>query len=156
MLYNNHYNNYTAIINGSRIDQKVKRVVATRDGLNLDFVDILQFDVNKAFPSLGKSVNTSTLPSELAELLIAEQKIKLGMDSIQIVKNEPVIIADRKGFLVQLRFKNKSGLQIEQLTYGFVTTGKFYTFKFRAPSLHFFGASLPDFENLIESVRLNT
>ncbi|MGD8940072.1 MAG: hypothetical protein PVJ72_11875 [Gammaproteobacteria bacterium] len=155
MLYNNHDNNYTAIINGRRIDQKVQRVVITRNGLNLDFIDILEFDGNNAFPSLEKSADTTALPSELAELLIAEQKTKLGMDSIQIVKNEPVMIAGRKGFLVRLRFKNKSGLQIEQLIYGFVMKDKFYTFKFRAPSLHYFGAGLPDFENLIASVTLN-
>ncbi len=156
VLYNNHYNSYTALINGSRVDQEVKRVVATRNGLNLDIIDILQFNANNAFPSVGKAVNNSTLPSELAELLIAEQKITLGIDYAQVVKSEPVMIVGRKGFVVQFRMKNKSGLQIDQLVYGFVSSEYFYTFKFRAASLHYFQESLPDFENLIESLRLST
>jgi hypothetical protein len=156
VFYNNHYNNYTAIKNGSSIDLNIKRVVVTRNGLTLDFIDILQFNLANAFPSLGKSAHKSMLPSELAELFIAEQKIMLGIDYVQIVKNEPVAIADQQGFLVQLRFKNKNGLQIEQLVYGFATMNSYYTFKFTAPSLHYFDTNLPEFEALIASVKLTT
>ena len=156
VLYNNHYNNYKALVNGSRVDQEIKRVVVTRNGLNLDFIDILQFDVGNAFPSLGKAVDSETLPSEMAELLIAEHKITLGIDNLQLVKNEPVVIAGQKGVLVRFRFKNRSGLQLEQLVFCFATKDYFYLFKFRAPSLHYYEASVPDFFGLVDSVILKS
>ena len=157
VFYNNHFNEYTAVVNGHRVDKKVKRVVVTRDGLNLDVIDIIEFDSDNAFPSLErKSVQKSTLPSELAELFIAEQKTTLGINNLQVVKSEPVIVAGQKGFSVRLRFKSKSGLQMEQVACGILTANKFYTFKFTAPSLYYFETNLPEFETLVKSVTVNS
>ena len=156
VLYNNHFNEYTAVVNGKPVDNKVKRVIVSRDGLNLNIIDIIEFKREKAFPSINKAVHDSTLPSEMAELFIAEQEATLGIDNLQILTNEPATVAGQKGFTVHFRYKTQTGLQKEQVVYGFSTPNKFYIFKFFAPSLHYFETNSPEFEALIKSIKLNS
>ncbi len=153
MLYNDHDNNYTSINNGNRKDNLVRRVVLSRNGLNLDYIDIIEFNAESAFPSIERPAHQDLLPSELAELFIAEQKTTLGIDHVEVLDSQPVVIAGRDGFMVQLQFKNRAGLELQQRTYGFTTADRYYAFYYRAPSLHYFANSLPEFERLIASVR---
>ena len=154
VLYNDHDNSYTSINNGNRTDNSVRRVVLSRNGLNLDYIDIIEFSAVSAFPSIERPARKDLLPSELAELFIAEQKITLGIDQVEVMHSQPVVIEGRDGFMVQLQFKNRAGLELQQKTYGFATTGHYYAFNFRAPSLHYFDNSVSEFERLIASVRL--
>jgi len=156
VFFNDHNNTYAVRDHGKNIKTKVERILMTKNGFSLDVVDIIKFELNKAFPNINKKADETLLISELAELWIAEQKVALRIEVIEILKNQPINFEKQQGFLVHYRYNDAMGKTIENLSYGFVTKEYFYTFTYQAPSLHFFDASLSDFKGLISSISLKS
>ncbi len=139
---------------GDITSTKVNRAFLSRDGLNLEEIDIIRSELKDAFPSLNKQADLSLLPSELAELFIAETKTASGLENIQVIENLPMRIANHDGFMVHMRYKISKGLPIEILAYGFTNKYGFYVFTFKAPGLHFFPTFLPEFKQIVNSARI--
>lgn len=156
VIYHEHYNAYGNMSTTPFIDKNLKRIMMSKNGFSLDLIDIIRFDLKNAFPTIHQSIDNKVLPSELAELYIAEQKMLTGINIFTITRSEPSKIAGRTGFLVQYHFRNTSGLYIEQMTYGFVKENHFYLFTLRAPSLHYFDASIYDFVQMLKSISIRS
>jgi hypothetical protein len=131
-------------------------LVLSKDGILLQYISILHRDHEKAFEELEKDSSTSMLPSELAELTIAEFKAAQdeGLPSLEILKNSPVEIAGHTGFGIHLRYKTEAGLRMDMLLSGFVDDSGFYLLKYSAPTLHYFERDRLTYESLTESLQL--
>ena len=131
-------------------------LLLSKDGLDLQRILIQYHPHEKAFETLDKPSAATMLPSELAELTIANIKAgqEGGLPSMTILGNEPMEIAGHSGFSVHLRFKTDAGLRIELLMRGFVDEQGFYLLMYRAPTLHYFARDRQVFESVSESFRI--
>jgi len=131
----------------------VDRITLTRDGFGLEDIDFIRFNAKDAFPHLQKPYTGNMLPSEAADLLVADLK-QAGLESLTVNSNAPAVIAGRRGFKLDISYKNARGLVAERLMYGFGDKSGFYVLSYEAPSLHFFPAYKDAFLGVLNSFRL--
>ncbi len=132
------------------------RLVLSRDGPDLQRIIIAFRPHENAFENLQKESSPLMLPSELAELTIAELRRSQdeGLPSLEILSNEPVDIAGHLGFGLHLVYRTESGLRIEMLLRGFVDDQGLYLAVYRAPMLHYFDRDRYVFDALTASLRV--
>ena len=131
-------------------------LVLSKDGILLQYISILYRPHEKAFKNTEKDTSATMLPSELAELTIAEIKAgqEEGVPSLRILRNEPVEIAGRTGFGLHLQYKTTDGLRMEMLLRGIVDEDGFYLVKYTAPTLHYFDRDRQVYEAVVKSIQL--
>lgn len=131
-------------------------LILSKDGILLQYISIQYRPHEMAFEKIEKNSSSSMLPSELAELTIAEFKATQdeGLPSLEILQNTPVELAGYTGFGIQLRYKTDAGLRIEMLLRGVVDESGFYLLKYSAPTLHYFERNLHTYDALTESLKL--
>ena len=129
-------------------------IVISHDGLKIQAIRVEQTDHDKAFPTLKKKSGQSVLPSELAELQVAELKALPGLANIEVVENVPFTVAGLPGYKLHMAFKNVKGLRFELLWIGVATAKKYYSLTYQAPSIYYFPKHKPDYEKVVESFRL--
>lgn len=131
-------------------------LILSKDGILLQFISI-QFRRHKqTFEKIKKDSSSTMLPSELAELTIAELKAAQdgGLPSLQILRNAPVELAGRTGFDIHLRYKTDAGLRMDMMLRGVVDEDGFYLLKYSAPTLHYFERDRPTYDALTGSLQL--
>lgn len=131
----------------------VDRITLTRDGFGLEDIDFIRFNAKDAFPHLQKPYTSNMLPSEAADLLVADLK-QAGLESLTVNSNAPATIAGKRGFKLDISYKNARGLVTERLMYGFGDKSGFYLLSYEAPSLHYFPAFKDTFQGVLNSFRL--
>jgi hypothetical protein len=130
-------------------------LLLSRDGYLLEYVEIAHRPHAKAFPKLKKSASEPMLPSELAELQIAELKASGELlANLTVIENEPVRLSGREGFRVRAQYKNKRGLPFDLVVWGVADKSGYSTIRYNAPSLYYFDHYLPDVERMVASFRL--
>lgn len=129
------------------------RHLVSRDGTNLQWIEVVRTLPDNAFPTLKRGVPSGALPSELAELQLANMRAIPGMDNLNVVQNEPFGIAGTTGYVLLTRFKNSRGLQYERVVIGFAESGGYYTLSYQAPTLHYFPRDRAVFDGVVRSLR---
>ena len=131
------------------------QIILTHEGLPLQQIMVRSRPNKKAFPKLKKPADDKLLPSELAEMQVAETKRTGQVESnLEVLENEPATIAGRLGFKVRLRFVTPRGLPMEQLLYGFCDDKHYYLLGLQAPGLYYFDAHRGEFERMVASFKL--
>jgi len=134
-----------------------KNLMASRDGFPLQMIAVVKRPVKLAFPKTKKAAGENMLPSELAELEIAELKARDEQTQALIVlENEPAIIAGREGFRLKVSYRTERGLEIHEVVYGMTDKGSMYRLDYRAPKLYYFDRYSGEFENAVKSFTLGT
>jgi hypothetical protein len=134
--------------------QEPDGIAITRDGFDLNRIAVRRRALDKAFPTLKKAASDSMLPSDLAELQIAELKSQAKDMPITVKDNSPAQIGGQPGFRIHLQYKNDRGLPFDLVIYGLVTAKGYFTLGFNAPAVYYSGRFLGDFEKLVASFRL--
>jgi hypothetical protein len=133
-----------------------KQLLASRDGILLDYILIGVSPLKEAFPKTKKGAGDNMLPAELAELEIAEIKNQDEFTAaLTVVENEPVEIAGQEGFRIRLRYKNNRGLELQRVVCGFADKSAYHRMEFGAPTLHYFDTYYPDFQKVVASFQLS-
>ncbi len=130
-------------------------LLLSKDGIDLQRIIIEYHAHDKAFEKLKKTSSATMLPSELAELTIADLRAsqKDGLPSLKVIGNSPVEIAGHTGFLLHLGYKTDEGLRIEMLMEGFTDADGYYLLSYRAPTLYYFARDRAVFESVCASFR---
>jgi hypothetical protein len=137
--------------------QQSDTVSISRDGFGLQSISIYCARHDKAFPKLKKTVSAKMLPSDMAEIQLAEMKANHpNSNSMQVVESTATTIADMKGYRLHVRYLNDKGLRFEQVTYGLVGAQYYYTLSYVAPTLHYFPRDKQVFEQLVKSFHIKT
>ncbi|HEX6829516.1 MAG TPA: hypothetical protein VF104_11130 [Burkholderiales bacterium] len=137
-----------------RMMDETQEVILTREGVMLEQIAVKSVPHKKAFPRLKKPADEKLLPSELAELQIAETKRSSQVESnLDVIQNEPAQIGGRTGFRVRLRFLTPKGIPFEQLLYGVCDQKNYYLLGLQAPGFYYFDAHRADFERMVTSFR---
>jgi hypothetical protein len=133
-----------------------RQLLASRDGILLDYILISKTSLKEAFPKTKKAASDSMLPAELAEFEIAEIKSQDQFTAaLTVVENEPAEIAGQEGFRIRMRYKNSRGLEIQRVVYGLADKSAYYQIAFEAPSLYYFDAYYPAFQKTVASFQLS-
>ncbi len=132
-----------------------KTLLVSRDGFLLQTIGVTHRPADQAFPKTKKAASENMLPSELAELQIAEMKTETEqMAALTVIENEPATIDGRDGFRVRVRYHTRRGLEIHRVTYGVPDKSGYYRIEYVAPKLHYFDATFADFEKVVSSMRI--
>jgi hypothetical protein len=123
----------------------------TLDGTDIHSITFALQSLDQAFPILEREATPDLLPSELAELTVAELKAG-GFDNLEVVSEGPAIVAGQESFRLHLRHRQPTGLRVDHLIYGFATDSGAYRLVFSAPTLYFFERDRPVFEELVRGV----
>jgi hypothetical protein len=138
-----------------QVTQK-KDLLASRDGILLDYILISASPLKDAFPKTKKAAGDNMLPAELAELEVAETKNQDQFTAaLTVVENEPVEVAGQEGFRVRMRFKNNRGLELQRVVYGFADKSAYHRMEFGAPTLYYFDRYYPEFQKVVASFQLS-
>lgn len=130
------------------------RILITRDGLNLQTIEVMRLAHDKAFPKIKKQWDAKMLPFELAELIVAEFKTAAEQRTVNVALNEPAQIGGSiPGVHLRLNFKNDKGLQYQRDAYAFADAKGVYLLAFQAPTLHYFPRDQKVFESVVQSFR---
>ena len=133
----------------------VDRVWITRDGGNLEFIDAVRFNYEDAFPYIKKEYKAGMLPSEAAELYIANLK-NAGLDNMTVVQNTPKRIAGRNGFELHIQYKNGKGLQFERIADAFGDKTGFYVVTYQAPNLYYYPLYRDTYYRVVASLKIKS
>lgn len=137
-----------------RFMQQADGIAVTRDGFALNRIAIVRRDLDKAFPRLKKGAKADLLPSELAELQLAEIKTSANETVITILDNAPALMDGQPGYRLHLQHRNERGLVFDRVLYGLATGKGYFTLTFSAPALHYSARDLAAFEQVVASFRL--
>lgn len=140
-----------------RVMYETKEVILTRDGVMLQQIALKSVPLAKAFPRLKKPAGEKLLPSELAELQVAETKRGSQVESnLEVLENDPWQAGGRTGFRVRLRFVTPKGIPFEQLLYGVCDDRNYYLLGLQAAGFYYFDAHRGDFERMVATFRFSS
>jgi hypothetical protein len=129
------------------------RLVFTRDGPGVQLLVFEAVPASLAFPTLERAADSSLLPSELAELELAELKRRAGPARLEVLTVGPADVAGREGFRLHIRFADARGLRTDDLVYGAVSGDRYLRATYHAPTLHYFERDRADVERAVASFR---
>jgi hypothetical protein len=132
--------------------QDAGHVLVSRDGMNLQMIEVVYAKSEDAFPKLKRGAPAGALASELAELQLAEMRASPGTENLEVLQNEPANVADYNGFMLHVRFKNTRGLRYERIVFGFSGVDGYYTVTYQAPTLYYFSRDRSQFDALVHSL----
>ncbi|NTV94850.1 MAG: hypothetical protein HGA75_05470 [Thiobacillus sp.] len=131
------------------------RVIAlTRDGLQIQTLRIEYRKHDKAFPGVKKPSNADMLPTEAAELLLADLKADKGLANIKLIENVPCRLAGKPGFRLHGEYRDERGAQFDLVAIGRVTQVGLAVVFYRALSTHYYPRDLKLFEQVADSLTL--
>ena len=126
------------------------QLIVSRDGYLVQMILVGARSNLDAFPAIKKGAAAGMLPSEVAELHIANMKAA-GGEQLEVLENDPAPIADVSGYRLVLRHFDDRGLELRRVVYGAVDEKYFYRLIYEAPTLYFFDRDLTQFETLVKS-----
>jgi len=130
-------------------------LLVSKDGFALQTIGVIHRKADAAFPKTKKSASESMLPSELAELQIAEMKTETEqMAALKVLENEPALVGGKEAFRVRTSYLTQRGLEIHRVTYGVADKSGYYRIEFVSPKLFYFDRTFPDFEKSLASFRI--
>jgi hypothetical protein len=129
------------------------RYVVSRDGTNLQVIEIVRTKPEEAFPNLKRGVPAGAQPSELADLQVANMRASQGWGDLKVAKNEPMTIAGNTGYSLLAEFKNARGLRYQRIVVGFADSDGYYTLSYQGTTLYYFGRDRDAFEAVLRSLR---
>ena len=132
-----------------------RNLIASRDGFVLETIAVEHRPLKKAFPQTEKAASDGMLPSELAELEIAEIKARDELTAaLRVIENEPALLSGRDGFRLKVAYNTVRGLEINEVVYGVIDSAAMYRVVYRAPRLYYFDRYYPEFVRTVESFTL--
>ncbi|MDP2029037.1 MAG: hypothetical protein Q8K12_05320 [Thiobacillus sp.] len=126
----------------------------TRDGPALNAIAISRQPHDVKLPRTKRTTSADMLPHEFAELALAEWKSYESTANLEVVSNTPASLGGQPAVRLHIRYKNERGLPIERVMIGMVDAKGRLTLQYEAPGIVYFQRSLPDFETMAASVRL--
>jgi hypothetical protein len=130
-------------------------LIVSRDGYLLETLAVVRRPLKQAFERTKKDAAETMLPSELAELEIAEIKARDELtEALTVLENEPALLGGKEGFRVKVSYRNLRGLEFHEEVYGVVDKSRLYLLVYRAPRLYYFPKYHADFQRTVESFRI--
>jgi len=131
-----------------------KYLLVTRDGILLQNILIKRIRIDKPLKHTKKRLNKKMLPQEAAEVIIDDIASTPTVLNFKLIENVPARISGISGFKLVYTYKNRDGLRLKSILYGFIAGEWFYSISYTAPSRYYFDKDLETFKKVFESFRL--
>lgn len=129
-------------------------VFVTRDGGLLQNILIEAFHVDETLANTKKKLRKGMLPLEACEVIIDNNSSDQDITSFEVKENKSARIGGHQGFRAVFAYKNRNGLKIKSVYYGFMDGEWFYGIRYTAPQRHYFDKDIKTFEKVVASLRL--
>lgn len=130
------------------------RVMISKDWPTLNWVEFDKYSFAEANKAMGANIDEDTVVTELASYYRAGFEKQFKMANITAKTLAPATVAGAPAFRMEFYYANAEGVTFNVLAYGFIKDGNFYELIFQAPRVHFFQASLAEFEQMVASFEL--
>ena len=129
-------------------------LLISEDGPFLQYVLIQDRDIDRSFRHTKKKINKGMLPQEAAEVVLDEIISDQSVLNLEIIENVPTRIDEHDGFRVVFTYKDKDGLMLKTIYYGFLAGERFYNIRYTAVKRHYFEKDIETFEKVMDSFKL--
>lgn len=130
------------------------RVMATRDGIGIQFIEVIHGKAEKVFKDTDVTFKEDASPEDAAKSVVSYLKASAGFVEVDVLENTPARLAGEDAFKLHLTFKNEKGVRFERLVYGFVRDEQLLMASYQAPNLHFFERDLSTFEETLKTISI--
>ena len=131
-----------------------KYLYITRDGVLLQNIIIERLNIEKSLRHTRKIFTQGMLPQEVAGVILDGMSSDPRALNFEVVENTPARISGYPGFRVVFTYKNKDGLRLKSVFYGFIADEWFYGIRYTAALRHYFDKDFKTFERVLESLQL--
>jgi len=139
---------------GWMLHAEAESLVASRDGIFLQRIDVRAHEVGKPLGSTKKVFARGMLPQEAAEVVQDAVVSSPGMQGASLIENGPAEVAGRPGFKLVFAYKDGDGLKTKAVVYGVLAGDSLYELMYRAPQRHYFARDVETFEAVRASFRI--
>jgi hypothetical protein len=129
-------------------------LLITRDGILLQNIFIKRIHIDKPLKHTKKKLNKEMLPQEVAEVIIDNIASDPTVLNFKLIENVPARISGITGFKLVYTYKNRDGLRLKSIYYGFITGEWFYSISYTAALRYYFDKDFETFKKVFESFRL--
>jgi hypothetical protein len=129
-------------------------LLVTRDGILLQNIFIKRIRIDKPLKHTKKKLNKKMLPQEAAEVIIDDIASTPFVLNFKLIENSPARISGIPGFKLVYTYKNRDGLRLKSIYYGFINSEWFYSISYTAPLRYYFDRDFETFKKVFESFRL--
>lgn len=132
------HNFYVNIPQGWMMLDTDRYLLISGDGPFLQYVLIQDRSIDRPFRNTKKKFNRLMLPQEAADVVIDEITSDQSVLNFKIIENAPTRINGHDGFRVVFTYKNRDGLKLKTIYYGFLTDESFYNIRYTAVNRYYF------------------
>jgi hypothetical protein len=129
-------------------------LLITRDGFLLQNILIKRVHIDKPLSHTKKKLRKEMLPHEVAEVIIDNISSDPAILNFNLIENLPVRISEIPGFKIIFTYKNRDGLRLKTIYYGFISKEWFYSISYTAASRYYFDKDIETFKKVFKSFRL--
>jgi hypothetical protein len=154
-LYKNESHNYSVELpQGWMRWNHGDQLVITRDGIPLQYVQIIRRDIDEPLANTKKKFSKAMLPQEASEVILDDIASNKGIADYSLIENGPLVISGIPGFKAIYAYKTKDGLRVKSVYCGFMRDQWFYGIIYSAPKRYYFDKDVKTFENVLASFKL--
>ncbi len=126
----------------------------TRDGISLQYIQIGRVKIEEPLKHTKKKFSKGMLPQEAAEVYLDDIASNSNMINLEVIENLPATISGIPGFKAVYTYKNKDGLKLKNIHYGFIMENWVYGINYNAAQRYYFDKDTNQFEKVFESFKL--
>lgn len=130
-------------------------IALTRDGMQIQVVMVELRKHDKAFPGIKKDSTADMLPSEAADLLVADLKSDKLRANMKVLENAPFRVAGKMGFRLRGQYQDERGATFDLVAVGRPGKEGLVVMIYRALSVHYFPRDLNQFDRMVTSLQLS-
>lgn len=131
-----------------------KCLYITRDGVLLQNIIIERLNAEKVLKHTKKKFAKGMLPQEAAGIVLDSISSDPRVLNFEVMENVPARISGFPGFRVVFTYKNKGGLRLKSIFYGFIADEWFYSIQYTAALRYYFDKDFGTFKKVLESLKL--
>jgi hypothetical protein len=123
-------------------------VMISRDGPFLQYIIFQERPLDRRFRYTRKKLAPDMLPHEAAEVILDDIVSDPMLINVEVLDSAPAIVDDHDGFRLLFRYRNRDGLKLQTLYYGFFHGNTFYNLRFTAAQRYYFESDIETFETI--------
>jgi major membrane immunogen (membrane-anchored lipoprotein) len=151
-LYKNEsYNFSVELPQGWMRWNKGEQLFITRDGVSLQYIQIGRMKIEDPLKHTKKKFSKGMLPQEAAEVYLDNLATNSNILNLEVIENIPATIKGIPGFKAVYSYKNKDGLKLKSIHYGFIVGDWLYSINYHAAQRYYFEKDIKTFEKIVES-----
>jgi len=154
-LYKNESHNFSVELpQGWMKWNQGEHLLITRDGVSLQYIQVGRTKLEDPLKHTKKKFSRGMLPQEAAEVYLDNLASNSNILNFEVIENVPVAINGISGFKAVYTYKDKDGLKLKSIYYGFIVGDWIYGICYNAAQRYYFDKDINIFDKVVESFKL--